>query len=774
MDISQQENANGCLDQFCDSQFCQLLAALQFNQDSNAFDVLGQTLRQRFPHVVSSFYELEIGSFQTIAAREHCPSCRFNLAILESCPQHRGPPDTVYFASFPRGHFRFNLAYHKPNGRVHYLMSKFGEQITFLANHCIHVPEAGRLVDLKGVDYQRMKSWLALCEKLHDVCPSTANGESRHRQNLLPHLRVVDVQEMCLTDIPWAEKYVALSYVWGGASPPRLLKDELDMWKVPNSMQTRAHTFPQTIRDSMEVVKRLGLRYFWFDSLCLLQDDLDDLRKNISNMDMIYERAYVTLVAANSPSADGGLPGVGRPRTPNQMVHYIKPDISLISVAPLDAHLKTAVWSTRGWTLQEQHLSRRTMNFVNGQVYFRCRERIWSEELCRDTAPQTRNPLEWGTNYIALARQGMDEMEYLLEPYDFLFSALEEFQKRKITLDGDALNAMSGFLQRVADAGETGMIEGLPVKLLPVAMIFRNRADNPALSSDVRRRSEFPSWSWAGWRAPSFWDYWKEIGITEGEDEFLDWLSGANWITWSASRPGSEPEVIHDPSTIRHQFDMDDEGNANTEGKLKTMEAHEEIHQRTRAFDHVPWAARNPVAIPSNIPYTLLTFQTVVIRMAIAAPAPDSGSYCQFSILDSTGSICGEVVPDFLPKFEATRSHAVTDAGADTTSDADIDEELHAGERTHSPFPKDSLSEFLVLAERHHKPNLNAAAPGDDDYDDAFANLVEKVSYWVIMVEYLPEKAVYERRGIGHVLKASVLDGRTFAPGPEWREIVLG
>ncbi|KIW90469.1 uncharacterized protein Z519_09115 [Cladophialophora bantiana CBS 173.52] len=767
MDTLRQENANGDFDRLCDSQFCQFLAALQFDPALSAFDVMGQALSRRFPHVMT-FYELEIGTLQTIAARDHCPSCRFALTILESCAGDRGPPDTTYFASFPKTHLRFSLAHHKPNGRAHYLMSKFGEQITFLANDSVRVPEAGRLVDPKGVDYQRMRSWLALCEQLHDVCPATATGKSPHRLNLLPHLRVVDVQEMCLTDIPWTEKYVALSYVWGGATPPRLLKHELDMWKTPGSIRCRADTFPRTIRDSLEVVTKLNLRYFWFDSLCLLQDDLEDLRKSINNMDMIYERAYVTIVAANSPSADGGLPGVGSSRTPNQMIQHIKPGISLINIAPLDAHLKTSVWSTRGWTLQEQHLSRRTMNFVNGQVYFRCRQRIWSEDLCRDLAPRSQNPIEWATNYIALAREGMDEMEYLLQPYDFLFSALEEFQKRNITMDSDALNAMAGFLQRVAEAGKTAMIEGLPVKLLPVAMIFRNRADNPDLSPDVRRRSDFPSWSWAGWRAPSFWDYWKEIDVTEGEGEILDWLTGANWITWSVSKDGGAPEVFHDPSTIRNQFFADEGDRAKGDDMHRPATAHVE-RSIPPPFEQMPWAFREQAPkIPPDMPYPLLIFRTVVIRMAVAPPGPDSDSYCLFSILDNTGSSCGEVIPDFIPESPNTDTN---DRATGAEGDAGADAEAHT-EATRLP-PEHPLFEFLLLSERHHKPNLTAAAPGDDDYDDAVANFVEKNTYWVMMVEFLPEKAVYERRGIGHVLKTLVLEGKTLSPGPEWREIVL-
>ena len=111
---------------------------------------------------------------------------------------------------------------------------------------------------------------------------------------------------------------------------------------------------------------------------------------------------------------------------------------------------------------------------------------------------------------------------------------------------------MAGFLQRVSRAGETEFVEGLPVKLLPVALVFRNHVEN--LSTEVRRRADFPSWSWAGWRAPSFWDIWKQFDIIEGEDQIIDWLVHANWITWRILKRGEVPAIIHDPISAKQTF----------------------------------------------------------------------------------------------------------------------------------------------------------------------------------------------------------------------------
>lgn len=85
----------------------------------------------------------------------------------------------------------------------------------------------------------------------------------------------------------------------------------------------------------MELVRRLGLRYFWFDSLCLVQDDPEDLRKGILAMDIFYEGPFVTIIAANSDGAEGGLPGVRNPRRSRQNIVQVNPGVELILLTPL-------------------------------------------------------------------------------------------------------------------------------------------------------------------------------------------------------------------------------------------------------------------------------------------------------------------------------------------------------------------------------------------------------------------------------------------------------
>ncbi len=60
----------------------------------------------------------------------------------------------------------------------------------------------------------------------------------------------------------------------------------------------------------MALAQKIGERYIWCDALCLIQNDPDDVDRGIKSMDLIYENAELTVVAACGHDANAGLPGV--------------------------------------------------------------------------------------------------------------------------------------------------------------------------------------------------------------------------------------------------------------------------------------------------------------------------------------------------------------------------------------------------------------------------------------------------------------------------------
>jgi len=101
----------------------------------------------------------------------------------------------------------------------------------------------------------------------------------------------------------------------------------------------------------MVLVSRIGERYLRVDSLCLVQDDGADKADSIKHMDLVYEGATLTNIAASGTDNNAGLPGLHPgSRHLDQLAFEIKPGIRLVTVSPLYKLLRSTQYITSGWT----------------------------------------------------------------------------------------------------------------------------------------------------------------------------------------------------------------------------------------------------------------------------------------------------------------------------------------------------------------------------------------------------------------------------------------
>jgi hypothetical protein len=232
--------------------------------------------------------------------------------------------------------------------------SNWGEQVLLVkdgASMDDRESPLGRLIDSEIGVGRKAREWLNYCEELHgDTCPLPDQSDSRRTERNV--LRVVDLAENQLVEIEWKARYAALSYVWGSASPPRLFKADIARFSTPGGLEGLRAQMPRTITDAMTLTQEsLGLRYFWFDSLCLVQDDPAELHAAIRRMDMVYEGAYLTIIFAQGDNAGVPLPGVSViPRTLHQDYAQIRPGFGLLRTRTLDGSLNESVYASRGWT----------------------------------------------------------------------------------------------------------------------------------------------------------------------------------------------------------------------------------------------------------------------------------------------------------------------------------------------------------------------------------------------------------------------------------------
>ncbi len=146
------------------------------------------------------------------------------------------------------------------------------------------------------------RKWLKDCS---EKCPN---------ENCLPiadetlPTRVVDVGSSETLDPPRlvlshgkSGKYVALSHCWGGDITSKTTK------ALVAEYTKMLPELPRSFRDAIKITRELGFRYLWIDSLCIIQDSVEDWELESAAMRDVYRNAAVTLAAAASKNSQGGM-----------------------------------------------------------------------------------------------------------------------------------------------------------------------------------------------------------------------------------------------------------------------------------------------------------------------------------------------------------------------------------------------------------------------------------------------------------------------------------
>ncbi|KAF2093443.1 hypothetical protein NA57DRAFT_81370 [Rhizodiscina lignyota] len=134
---------------------------------------------------------------------------------------------------------------------------------------------------------------------------------------------LVDVVDNCLVRTSGKPRYASLSYVWGPSKQAfTSTKANVNELFVPGSLERHTRDLSATVSDAIVLTRQLGIRYLWADRMCIVQDDEEDVREQISGMAQIYEGAYINIVAATGSNAESGLPGVTVPRDQSGMILF--------------------------------------------------------------------------------------------------------------------------------------------------------------------------------------------------------------------------------------------------------------------------------------------------------------------------------------------------------------------------------------------------------------------------------------------------------------------
>ncbi|CAK7232355.1 hypothetical protein SCUCBS95973_008232 [Sporothrix curviconia] len=318
-------------------------------------------------------------------------------------------------------------------------------------------------------NFDMARSWLDDCRHTHDQTTCSTTAYTGH----LPRLptRVIDVSSTprrivhavkvhAGTPQQACGDYVALSHCWGGPIKTLLTSKTIDAYgkALPPDKE-----LPANFRDAMAVTRALGIPYLWIDSLCIIQDSVDDWRRESRVMGAVYSRATVSLLAmASTASGEGILKMTPKQSAPRCVVPLASNNGTITFQAEtifqnsenLRQLTETAPLSKRGWCLQELVFASRILFYGRDQIYWFCPQGGYkSAEALPDGILYPHNKYPSISSFYYAQNQGTmtkidvsSTVEHILTDF---YHFIEFYAQRRLTFGIDKFPAVTSFAQNV-------------------------------------------------------------------------------------------------------------------------------------------------------------------------------------------------------------------------------------------------------------------------------------------------------------------------------------
>ncbi|KAL9105774.1 MAG: hypothetical protein Q9227_009122 [Pyrenula ochraceoflavens] len=311
-------------------------------------------------------------------------------------------------------------------------------------------------------------------------------------------------------------------------------QDNLEMFKKG----IKISDLPQNFQDAIKVTRTLGFHYIWIDSLCILQDEINnDWRREASLMHKVYACSTLTIAATSASNSHCGLFSKRSPASTNPpVIRLCKEGFQtqrwrVIDNAMWTKEVDDAPLTQRGWVLQERLLSRRVIHFGRNQILWECRSSEATEVLQGGLLPG-RNPMKSRVKELdsgSFARAYFDQQD---RPEKRLWLAalwahvIERYSGARLTRPRDKLIALSGIAAKLAENHSLDSemyVAGLWREGMEHLLIWQT-AGQPSGGWNHRA----PSWSWASvddavcqpnaWKSDALIATVKEVQVLKEKD----------------------------------------------------------------------------------------------------------------------------------------------------------------------------------------------------------------------------------------------------------------
>lgn len=338
--------------------------------------------------------------------------------------------------------------------------------------------------------------------------------------------------------------YACLSYCWGKDphNQVRTLRSNLAQYERDIEWKT----LPPTFRDALELTSRLGMKYLWIDSLCIVQDDTDDWRREGGKMVTIYSNSNITFAAARSTSSEGGL--FNRMSNGNICEIHRADSVFSVRIQHTDLVKSHQVSSLplfeRAWVFQERFLSPQVVHFAADELFWEDATTIACECLgslnlldttlktgsSQSVLSLTSRPKDWPTR--PLYNLCGDLRKYHLKPSKFADTSkrtlwwhkiVQEYTRMHLTFESDIFPALQGVAHLMQQGRNCAYYAGLWEDSMVEDLLWYCKEPH-------KRPKEYraPTWSWASVKGPvkfgheQFWKFDCDDDEFSSFDEGLD------------------------------------------------------------------------------------------------------------------------------------------------------------------------------------------------------------------------------------------------------------
>ncbi|KIW16283.1 hypothetical protein PV08_06334 [Exophiala spinifera] len=272
--------------------------------------------------------------------------------------------------------------------------------------------------------------------------------------------------------------YMTLSHCWESGAVWKLLRATYRA--ALESLPMR--DLPPVFMDAISVASSAGINFLWIDSVCIVQDDVDDWSKESARTGDIYGGAICNVAATGFTDGSHGLFAARNTQTLGPIA--VKLDFPII-FNEYDGIIETEfylvdrdVWvrgvdraplNKRSWVVQERYLSPRIIHFGRQQLFWECCELTASETFPHGLPSRLliRSAPSVLLNAIYSGKKAIDEASLSEDDFIDWWTIVSAYSLGRLTFATDKLVAISGMARSFQSFSRSRYLAGLWERNLP-------------------------------------------------------------------------------------------------------------------------------------------------------------------------------------------------------------------------------------------------------------------------------------------------------------------